>query len=494
LTRRVKEGFGAECVTATGAPSFRSIVMSVFVHGMMVAGLGSVSLVSAPPPPKNPPQIPNPTQIRIGDRLYFVARISPPQQLVRRAPDTPAAPAKLTSPVAPAPVRAAVEPPAPRPVESHPAIPRAFIPPELRRDPISDRTLIQPMSPADLIPPNVDLPSFRVFTAQLPKTPPKTFVAPGRRNPPPPNQVPPPPTPENLEFVHADPVPNPAQAALVLPAPPPPLADPPKVTDPAAKPPSPQGDPVNILSINGNSVPATDTLVVPPGNMVGKTGEGTTSTSGAPAADAAGRSTADQVASAGGSPGAPGSGRPTDPAMRGSATGSPGGVVVVAGAAPAAPRTPPGATVFVRPATGEFDAVVVQTSPLDQFPEGRNLLSGRPIYSVYISIGAAKEWAFFFCVPEEKPATGSPTPVRAPFPTRLVRPALALPSYQKYVLVHGFVTTAGRFQGMRVVGAFRPDMADMLLASLNSWEFRAATRDGVPIAVEVLLSIPSGGL
>ena len=172
-------------------------------------------------------------------------------------------------------------------------------------------------------------------------------------------------------------------------------------------------------------------------------------------------------------------------------------------AAAAAPAVPPGATVIVRPATGDFDATVVQTSPLDQFPEGRNLLSGRPIYSVYLSIGAAKEWAFFYCVPDEKsqPASGASevklgplTPVRAPYPTRLVRPAIALPSYQKYVLVHGFVNPAGRFQAMRVVGVLKPELTETLLASLTGWEFRAATRDGVPIAVEFLLSIPSGGL
>jgi len=147
--------------------------------------------------------------------------------------------------------------------------------------------------------------------------------------------------------------------------------------------------------------------------------------------------------------------------------------------------------------------MVVQTTPLDQYPESRGLLSGRPIYSVYISVGTSTDWAFYFCIPGEKPASsntsvvqlGAPAaPVKAPYPTRLVRPEIALPSWEKYVLVHGYVNEQGRFEGLRVVRSTQPGIDQALLASLTGWEFRAATRDGAAVMVEFLLSIPAKGL
>jgi hypothetical protein len=151
-----------------------------------------------------------------------------------------------------------------------------------------------------------------------------------------------------------------------------------------------------------------------------------------------------------------------------------------------------------------FDTVVVQNTPTEQFPESRGLLSGRPIYSVYLSLGTAKDWVLYFCVPGERgpsqdagtrivQLTGAP-PVQAPYPVLLERPNVTLPEFFKYVLIHGFVNAEGRFENLRVVRASRPDADRALVASLSKWEFRPATRDGVKIGVEFLLSIPVGGL
>jgi hypothetical protein len=85
-------------------------------------------------------------------------------------------------------------------------------------------------------------------------------------------------------------------------------------------------------------------------------------------------------------------------------------------------------------------------------------------------------------------------PVKAPYPTKLVRPEIALPSWEKYVLVHGYVNEQGRFEGLRVVRSTLPGIDQALLASLTEWEFRAATRDGAAVMVEFLLSIPAKGL
>jgi hypothetical protein len=52
----------------------------------------------------------------------------------------------------------------------------------------------------------------------------------------------------------------------------------------------------------------------------------------------------------------------------------------------------------------------------------------------------------------------------------------------------------GRFEGLRVVRSIQPGTDQALLASLSGWEFRAATKDGVGVMVEFLLSIPAKGL
>src|SRR6185312_11290208 len=154
---------------------------------------------------------------------------------------------------------------------SRPA-PRVFIPPQVKKNLITESTLIQPASPPDLIPKITPLPSFRVWTAQmLPRKPPKQFVAPGRPKPPEPQQAAPLPLPD-FDLVHADPVESIAKAKLVLPPTPPPLEiKPPAVSSTAV---TPAGDPLNIISISDRPVAPKENLVVPAGNIVGTTGSG----------------------------------------------------------------------------------------------------------------------------------------------------------------------------------------------------------------------------
>ena len=52
----------------------------------------------------------------------------------------------------------------------------------------------------------------------------------------------------------------------------------------------------------------------------------------------------------------------------------------------------------------------------------------------------------------------------------------------------------GASKGLRVVRSIQPGTDQALLASLSGWEFRAATKDGVGVMVEFLLSIPAKGL
>jgi hypothetical protein len=544
-------------------PSPRNLGLSVLLHGAAIAGLMNVSLPASAPPEARTADARS-TEIRLNGKLYYVARIEGQNSAASSSAAAPstassrpggiAAPRAAAAGRSPAPPQPSTDP-APTPAAAPEPVPeqvrqlrqraRAFIPPEVRPKPSATQTLIQPLSPPDLLPPPTPLPNFRVLTdvSQMRKIP-KNFQAPGRRV-----------------------VPTPAQAPNVT--------APSLVLVPVA--PAPVGDPLTILAINDRPAPFNDKVVVPPGNIaqpplesagpVGVSGNNPASNAGT---SGAGRGADNPAAGSASNGAAPGNGRAAVGAGSGSALvgGSPEGNPVTAvggnGAAPGtaspgsagsggatsgagssgssglagssgaggrgvvglgsgtgpgsragtgtgastgtgtgAGATTPGSPTVNRPPSGRFDAVVVQSSPVDQYPESRGLLSGRPIYSVYIPMNSARDWTLFFCVPGEKPQSGNGpivvlgpmgAPIMAPYPTKLVKPMITLPSYERYVLVHGLVNKEGKFESLRLVRSIKPETDQALLAALATWEFRAATRDGVAIAVEFLLSIPARGL
>ena len=523
-----------------GGPSPFSLLGSICFHGAAVFGLIALSLHEPVPPPKLPELTADPTVIRIGDKLFFVARLEPPdtpreapkpkpaerKQQAKADPTKLQAPAKLQAPPGPAKQAAARE------------APKIFVPPEIHRNLISESTLIQPLSPPDLVPANTALPTFRVFTAQIPKIP-KPFIVPGRRTPTPPDPAPPPPPPPNIELANAPPADNPLKSSLVLPPAPPPVTEdqPPKLS--TAQPPSRVGDPANILSLSDRPVPPSDKLVVPPGNVLGATGDGMVlragtadgnpgGAAGSKSGDSQGKAGASSGANSGassvasaslngalngtlngantaGNPGGRGGASSASGPASGGGPGTPGnatsGIAIAGGSVSTSGPIPKGG-VQRRSSNGNFDAVVVQSSSSDPFPDSKELLTGRPIYTVYVALGTAKDWALYFCVPGEKEAAssgnvvkiGAARAVQAPYPTTLVRPDVTVPSFYKQVLIHGYVTAAGRVENLRVVRSIKPETDQALLSSLARWEFRPATRDGVNIGVEFMLSIPVAGL
>jgi hypothetical protein len=76
----------------------------------------------------------------------------------------------------------------------------------------------------------------------------------------------------------------------------------------------------------------------------------------------------------------------------------------------------------------------------------------------------------------------------------LVVPKIALSAGEKYILIHGSIDVTGRFRNLTIHRPVLSGAVDGLLSSLTDWEFRPATKDGVPVAVEALLSIPLKGL
>jgi hypothetical protein len=155
----------------------------------------------------------------------------------------------------------------------------------------------------------------------------------------------------------------------------------------------------------------------------------------------------------------------------------------------AAPRT----ASITLPRDGQFGAVVVGASLEDQFPELAALWRGRMAYTVYLHVGLARSWilAYALAGADEAAAGGAVANLEAPWPFSIVRPNLNAEEIgAEALIVHGYVNAAGRFEDLQVV--LPADFADarFVLDALGGWQFRPATRQGVPVRVEVLLVIP----
>ena len=264
--------------------------------------------------------------------------------------------------------------------------------PGVKRDPVSEVTLLQPDSVPNVHPKDPICRPSRSWMAEVPRIP-KAFVAPGKRV----TKIEPPQllAPPGLEVTQPV-LPNNQIARLTLP----PVSGPLDLPAAPALPRFPPGDPTNIISSTSNRPALPDNLiVVPPGVIVAEDKPGT-------AGNGAGKGPTSANAANGASANQPGSGGSRADTTRN--------------------------TVIIRSADGNFDTVVVQSSPLDLFPEGRHLLTGRPVYIVYIAVGTAKDWILYFCVEggkEQEPGNGSGVVqltsaplIKAPYPTRIVRP------------------------------------------------------------------------
>lgn len=250
------------------------------------------------------------------------------------------------------------------------------------------------------------------------------------------------------------------------------------------------GDPTTLLSLAREAQRMREFLSVPPGNQLGQLSEGgpggrITGAEGGGGRGVGGRGLSGTGTGGGGKAG------PDDIGAGGDAL-SPEAIGAAAVAAAQATR-------IQRPVNGVFD-VVVQSSGLEGFPESAGVLSGKPVYSVFVQAGAAKDWIMQYCIPasDDRPVevsgavvrlTGT-SPLTAPYPYLTMRPALR-PRPGRYVMVHGAVTASGLFEDLRVLGVTDAYETAVVLAVLEQWRLRPAMRDGKPVKVEILLAIPA---
>jgi hypothetical protein len=166
------------------------------------------------------------------------------------------------------------------------------------------------------------------------------------------------------------------------------------------------------------------------------------------------------------------------------------------------PAALPPAVKIVRAKTGRYDAVLSQTT--SYIPGTRGLIKSQPVYTVYLGVGGRKEWILQYAMPGD---IGAPlqrggvvqltnvAPIGAPYAFVMFRPTVKFRDLDApYAFIHGKVDQAGRFQELEEAGPSVLDNATDIIGALKLWEFRPATRDGVPVALEILLCIPNSAI
>ncbi|MCC6858857.1 MAG: hypothetical protein IT158_09855, partial [Bryobacterales bacterium] len=85
---------------------------------------------------------------------------------------------------------------------------------------------------------------------------------------------------------------------------------------------------------------------------------------------------------------------------------------------------------------------------------------------------------------------GNPRPVLAPYPRIMLVPPLSTLVRLERTILHGFITVQGQFRELKPVRKEDEGFFSRIGSFLKTWEFRPATRDGLPVEVEMLLIIP----
>jgi hypothetical protein len=143
------------------------------------------------------------------------------------------------------------------------------------------------------------------------------------------------------------------------------------------------------------------------------------------------------------------------------------------------------------PKDGHFGVVVVGESIVDRYPETAELWNGRLAATVYVRVGKGKSWILQYASIHDGDAASSGGKLEAPWPYEIVLPNIDPRDLDSDALiVHGFVSSDGHFEKLRV--AFPPQFVQepMLVNVLSQWQFRPGVQNGQNTRVEILLIIP----
>jgi len=492
-------------------------------------------------------------------RVLFARR--QPSAPARKSPSAARAaarPRSLTEPAIPEPARKVESLPAPELPSAAEAMnaPR----PQRSYRTVTATTLLQPRRP-EARKEVVELPAFAAWTGKtadlpLPQTVPGS-PTPGMLAAAPPPRRPVLPFPSGLPVRTAPP--GIEEPKLSLPPPGVPVANPPAGGTTLGSGVLIPGEPVSVISISPTPLEPGQAVQIPPVTQAGggleeggPGGTGATGSGGqadraasarpgasglpggAPGGSASARGTA-----AGGAPGSAGSAGSTGLAgsagRAGGTGGAPGEAAGAgaggagaargeggAGSGPAGPPSggarsgspyvrqlrlggqlvtmeqwPDGTVVLVFPADGSFDVVVVESAFPEALSDLAKRLSGRPVYTAYLDVGAGREWTLHYCAVENRAEAAQnsmvvtledPPPLHAPYIQRAELPPAEEWRSSRYQVFHGYITDRGKLE--RVTAVRTGGRAENLLKSFGRWEFRPATRSKAPVEIEVLLVIP----
>ena len=416
-------------------------------------------------------------EIRIPERLYLPAALLDPPipPAVRPKPKEAPAPTELAK-------NQLQEPRVPQPAAAPRVAPQRFKLPEKVRRVNDDQTLIQSHLPPELaLETRVKLPQLILASAQvLPRPAARRFVEPGRSataavvprvDAPPqlasPNDV-------NPDLRIASMLAGPQQAVLRLPrptAPVKPFQAPAPIPSGRGASVSPDlGEPISVLALSLDPAPLQERVVIPVGNQIGRLPD-----------------------------------LPASPVIAEGVAG-PAGQGVLGELARALAALPMRYSTPIRvehPVNATFD-VVVQTASDHGLSESVGALSGQPVYTVYLNVGAPKAWLLQYCIPRDVSGAvkivagavniGNPAPLKAPFPLVTVLPPVTMVPRTGYIIVHALLDASGRIKEPSLLRAPNASFKAPILAELLQWQFRPAVRNGGPVAVEVLLAIPPQNL
>lgn len=160
------------------------------------------------------------------------------------------------------------------------------------------------------------------------------------------------------------------------------------------------------------------------------------------------------------------------------------------------------------PVPRKFHGIILVSNSMSTLPEAVGVLTGNPVYTVYVDVpDAPRKWVLQFCVPQD---TGKSLEIsggvvqvlsrksldppyalhREPLESEQISRLSQLAQIPKRIVAYAMVDAEGNLQGARIIRGADPDTDRMVLASLRSWEFVPAFRDGEPVAVEALFGIP----
>jgi hypothetical protein len=412
-------------------------------------------------------------EIRIPERLYLpAALVDPPKAAAARPkPKEAPAPMELTK-------NQLQEPNVPKAITTPRIAPQKFKLPEKVRRVNDDQTLIQSHLPPELaLEARVKLPQLVLTSALvLPRPAPRRFVEPGktaaaavvpRMDAPPQLAMS---SDLNPDLRIASMLAGPEQAVLRLPRP----TEPVKPFQAPAPIPSGRGasvspalgEPISVLALSLDPAALQERVVIPVGNQIGRL------------------------------PDLPAPPPTAEAAAGASGQGGLGDLARALAALPVRYATP---IRVEHPVNATFD-IVVQSASDQAVPESVGALSGQPIYTVYLNVGAPKAWLLQYCVPRDVSGAvkivagavniGSPTPIKAPFPLVTVLPPATMVPRTGYIIVHALLDASGQLKEPSILRAPNASFKGPILAELLKWQFRPAVRNGGPVAVEILLAIP----